>query len=115
MIENEKAGLKRPWTFRPLVIWLTVITCCALTMSDSICRSQRKILLDLQRDIPKQFDFVIAENNFEVISGKQEGVYAWIAVNYALQKFSHGDEGKLQSHLRNSLLYKVKEFSKYNF
>ncbi|KAH3707971.1 hypothetical protein DPMN_067409, partial [Dreissena polymorpha] len=56
--------------------------------------SQQAILQDLQRDIPKKFDFVIAENNFEVISGKLEGVYAWIAANYALQKFNHGDADK---------------------
>ncbi|XP_045189718.2 ectonucleoside triphosphate diphosphohydrolase 7-like [Mercenaria mercenaria] len=55
-------------------------------------QSQKAILQDLHRDIPKQFDFIVAENNFEVISGKQEGVYAWIAANYALQKFSHGDD-----------------------
>ena len=29
-----------------------------------------------------------------MISGKQEGVYAWIAANYALQKFGHGDEDR---------------------
>ena len=56
---------------------------------------QEAILQDLQRDIPKDFSFVISENNFEVISGKQEGVYAWIAVNYVLQKFGHGEEGKM--------------------
>ncbi|XP_060581905.1 ectonucleoside triphosphate diphosphohydrolase 7-like isoform X2 [Ruditapes philippinarum] len=54
--------------------------------------SQKAILQDLQKDIPKQFDFIVAENNFEVITGKQEGVYAWIAANYVLQKFSHGDD-----------------------
>jgi len=55
-------------------------------------QSQKAILQDLQRDIPKHFDFVISENNFEVISGKQEGVYAWIAANYVLQKFGHGED-----------------------
>lgn len=54
--------------------------------------SQKAILQDLHRDIPKQFDFVVSENNFEVISGKLEGVYAWIAVNYVLGKFGHGEE-----------------------
>ncbi|KAL5015681.1 hypothetical protein ScPMuIL_005270 [Solemya velum] len=52
---------------------------------------QDKILEDLQQDIPKSFDFIISDNNFEVITGKQEGVYAWIAANYVLQKFSHGE------------------------
>lgn len=60
-------------------------------------RAQQRILQDLQRDIPKSFDFVIAESNFEVISGKQEGVYAWIAANYALQKFGHGDEDRCKT------------------
>ena len=61
-----------------------------------ICfRAQNAILQDLQRDIPKDFSFVISENNFEVISGKQEGVYAWIAVNYVLHKFGHGEEGEI--------------------
>ena len=45
-------------------------------------------------EIPKMFPFVISESNLEVISGKQEGVYAWIAVNYVLHKFDHGADGK---------------------
>lgn len=65
-----------------------------------VYRSQQAILQDLQRDIPKAFDFVIAESNFEVISGKQEGVYAWIAANYALQKFSHGDADKCEYNIQ---------------
>ncbi|KAK7508607.1 hypothetical protein BaRGS_00000173 [Batillaria attramentaria] len=51
--------------------------------------SQEAILKDLQKDVTKDFDFLVAENHFEVISGKTEGVYAWIAVNYALNRFSH--------------------------
>lgn len=54
--------------------------------------AQRAILKDLQTDIAAEFPFVISESNFEVISGKLEGVYAWIAVNYALRKFDHGEE-----------------------
>ncbi|XP_071090176.1 ectonucleoside triphosphate diphosphohydrolase 4-like [Haliotis cracherodii] len=55
-------------------------------------KAQKAILTDLLTDIPKLFDFQVAENHFEVISGKLEGVYAWIAVNYVLDKFSHGPE-----------------------
>lgn len=44
---------------------------------------------DLHQDVTQEFDFQVAENHFEVISGKTEGVYAWIAVNYALDRFSH--------------------------
>lgn len=72
-----------------------IISLTGWAKTNCICyRSQKAILQDLQKDIPKSFDFIISENNFEVISGKQEGVYAWIAANYALQKFGHGDEDK---------------------
>ncbi|GAB1603982.1 ectonucleoside triphosphate diphosphohydrolase 4-like isoform X3 [Argonauta hians] len=53
---------------------------------------QASILQELQASIPKHFKFVVAKNNFEVITGKQEGVYGWIAVNYILNKFAHGIE-----------------------
>lgn len=54
--------------------------------------TQRRILDELQTSIPKDFKFVVADNHFEVITGKQEGVYGWISVNYILDKFSHGIE-----------------------
>lgn len=57
-------------------------------------RSQKAILADLQTDIKAEFDFVAPENHFEVISGKQEGVYAWIAINYVLDRFSHSEENE---------------------
>ncbi|XP_061192965.1 ectonucleoside triphosphate diphosphohydrolase 7-like [Saccostrea echinata] len=52
--------------------------------------SQKAIFQNLYKEIPKMFPFVISESNLEVITGKQEGVYAWIAVNYVLHKFDHG-------------------------
>ncbi|KAL3863359.1 hypothetical protein ACJMK2_005117 [Sinanodonta woodiana] len=69
---------------------LYILATAGMRMLDEMV--QKAILDDLQTDIPKEFDFVISENNFEVISGKQEGIYAWIAVNYLLQKFGHGEE-----------------------
>lgn len=51
--------------------------------------AQQAILSDLRRDIKKDFQFIAPENHYEVITGKQEGVYAWIAINYVLDKFSH--------------------------
>ncbi|XP_005094066.1 ectonucleoside triphosphate diphosphohydrolase 7 [Aplysia californica] len=52
-------------------------------------KKQNAILTDLRTDIKKDFNFIALENHFEVISGKQEGVFAWIAINYALNRFSH--------------------------
>ncbi|XP_033757362.1 LOW QUALITY PROTEIN: ectonucleoside triphosphate diphosphohydrolase 7-like [Pecten maximus] len=54
--------------------------------------AQKAIFNDLKTDIAEEFPFVISDSNLEVISGKLEGVYAWIAVNYALRKFDHGEE-----------------------
>ncbi len=49
---------------------------------------------DIRKDIPRDFNFLFTESHAEVISGKQEGVYAWIAMNYILGKFEHMVGGK---------------------
>ena len=63
------------------------------------CRAQDNILKDLHTDLTKEFEFVVAENHFEVIPGKTEGVYAWIAINYALDRFSHSSGKSERSHV----------------
>nr|DBA14972.1 TPA: hypothetical protein GDO54_004242 [Pyxicephalus adspersus] len=50
---------------------------------------QAAILQDLVKDIPQDFDFLFSEAHAEVISGKQEGVYAWISINSVLGRFDH--------------------------
>ncbi|XP_077114454.1 ectonucleoside triphosphate diphosphohydrolase 7 [Ranitomeya variabilis] len=50
---------------------------------------QTAILQDLVRDVPQEFDFLFSEAHAEVISGKQEGVYAWISINSVLGRFDH--------------------------
>ncbi|XP_063818337.1 ectonucleoside triphosphate diphosphohydrolase 7 [Pseudophryne corroboree] len=50
---------------------------------------QAAILQDLIKDIPQEFDFLFSEAHAEVISGKQEGVYAWISINSVLGRFDH--------------------------
>uniref|UniRef100_A0A8C5DDR9 nucleoside-triphosphate phosphatase n=1 Tax=Gouania willdenowi TaxID=441366 RepID=A0A8C5DDR9_GOUWI len=58
-------------------------------LSDS---QQSAILEDLVTDVPLDFDFLFSGSHAEVISGKQEGVYAWIGINFVLGRFEHADE-----------------------
>ncbi|KAK2189362.1 hypothetical protein NP493_108g02032, partial [Ridgeia piscesae] len=62
---------------------------------DGYSSDQEAILNSLRVDIPMKFDFLFAKTHAEVISGRQEGVYLWIAINHALGKFDHtlGDMG----------------------
>uniref|UniRef100_A0A8C7GMX4 nucleoside-triphosphate phosphatase n=1 Tax=Oncorhynchus kisutch TaxID=8019 RepID=A0A8C7GMX4_ONCKI len=52
---------------------------------------QEALLEDLRTDIPVRFNFLFSDSHVEVISGKQEGVYAWIGINFVLGKFNHVD------------------------
>ncbi|KAM7103046.1 ectonucleoside triphosphate diphosphohydrolase 7 isoform 1-T1 [Ciconia maguari] len=54
-------------------------------------RQQAAILEDLVRNVPLEFDFLFSKSHAEVISGKQEGVYAWIGINFVLGRFDHED------------------------
>ncbi|XP_029459984.1 ectonucleoside triphosphate diphosphohydrolase 4 isoform X2 [Rhinatrema bivittatum] len=53
---------------------------------------QIAILEDLRTDIPVHFDFLFSDSHAEVISGKQEGVYAWIGINFVLGRFEHVED-----------------------
>ncbi|XP_061080339.1 ectonucleoside triphosphate diphosphohydrolase 7-like isoform X2 [Conger conger] len=55
---------------------------------------QAAILEDLVTDVPVEFDFLFPSSHAEVISGKQEGVYAWIGINFVLGRFDHAEEGE---------------------
>ncbi|XP_057305791.1 ectonucleoside triphosphate diphosphohydrolase 7-like [Hydractinia symbiolongicarpus] len=50
---------------------------------------QNAILHNLKVNIPKMSEFYFTESQVEVISGKQEGIYLWIATNYVLGRFDH--------------------------
>lgn len=50
---------------------------------------QNMILEDLRKDIPKNYSFQFALNNVKVISGKEEGIYSWISINYLMGRFDH--------------------------
>ncbi|KPP72663.1 ectonucleoside triphosphate diphosphohydrolase 4-like [Scleropages formosus] len=53
---------------------------------------QEALLEDLRTDIPVHFNFLFSDSHVEVISGKQEGVYAWIGINFVLGRFDHNDD-----------------------
>ncbi|XP_028651505.1 ectonucleoside triphosphate diphosphohydrolase 7-like [Erpetoichthys calabaricus] len=55
---------------------------------------QLAILEDLNTDVPLEFDFLYSSSHAEVISGKQEGVYAWIGINFVLGRFNHAEDDK---------------------
>ncbi|XP_067139618.1 ectonucleoside triphosphate diphosphohydrolase 4-like [Centruroides vittatus] len=60
---------------------------------------QESILNDLRVDIPQNFTFHFPPSNVEVISGKQEGIYLWIAINYLLGNFDHTFENDEKSKI----------------
>ena len=42
------------------------------------------IIDSLRRYIGRRYHFLLAENNIQVITGREEGIYQWIAINFAL-------------------------------
>ena len=51
--------------------------------------AQETILKNLRTGITSQYAFAFPEANMEIISGRQEGIYQWLAINYVLGKFDH--------------------------
>lgn len=47
------------------------------------------ILKNLRKNVPLMSDFLVVDSQIEVITGKQEGIYLWIATNYILNRFDH--------------------------
>lgn len=66
---------------------LYVLATAGMRMLDPA--SQKAILNDLLTDIPKKYKFLVKEDNVQVISGKDEGIYSWISLNYMKHKFDH--------------------------
>lgn len=62
---------------------------CTAGMRLLLESQQGAILQELCTNVPIEFDFLFSESHAEVISGKQEGVYAWIGINFVLGRFNH--------------------------
>lgn len=64
---------------------------------------QEAILDDLRVDVPLKYNFHFMSSHVEVITGKQEGIYSWIAVNFELGRFDHSHDTKGTPGLNSSV------------
>ncbi|XP_074602960.1 ectonucleoside triphosphate diphosphohydrolase 7-like [Brevipalpus obovatus] len=51
--------------------------------------SQKAILDNLRENIKSNSSFLFAPSNVQVITGKEEGIYSWISINYLLGRYDH--------------------------
>jgi len=47
---------------------------------------QAEILTAVRSEVPKMVDFVFSDSHADIITGKEEGIYAWISANFVLNK-----------------------------
>ncbi|CAF3730310.1 unnamed protein product, partial [Adineta steineri] len=52
---------------------------------------QKQLLEDLFNDIVRDYHFQIEKTHIQVISGKLEGIFSWIAINYVLGRFQSNE------------------------
>jgi len=55
-------------------------------------QQQTEILENVKNGIKLNYQFYFPEGHLEIISGKQEGIYQWLAINYVLGKFKHYED-----------------------
>ncbi|KAI6653518.1 Ectonucleoside triphosphate diphosphohydrolase 4 isoform X2 [Oopsacas minuta] len=62
-------------------------------------QQQNRILAEIELGIRRDFGFKIKSENVRVISGIDEGVYSWLAINYILKRLdsAHHNESKSTS------------------
>ena len=53
---------------------------------------QKAILDDLLADIPKKYKFRLGPDSVKIITGKEEGLYAWMATNYMSNRLNGKNE-----------------------
>jgi len=61
--------------------------------------AQEAVLSNLRKGISENFEFYFPDGHLEIISGKQEGIYQWLAINYVLGKFEHKDHASANEEL----------------
>ena len=61
---------------------------------------QEAILSKLRSGINAQYPFLFPEGNLEIISGRQEGIYQWLAINYVLGKLDHHVQSSNESSIK---------------
>ena len=67
--------------------------------------TQDRILQNLHTNIAGNTTFNFHANNVQVITGKEEGIYSWISINYLLEKFDHSlDSNQLTAINLNGLI-----------
>ena len=67
-----------------VTLYIVTLLCNCVVASD-----REAILNDLRVDLALKFEFLFSPTHVEMISGKQEGIYSWIAINHALGRFDH--------------------------
>ena len=56
--------------------------------------AQREAILDnLRKELPRRYPFIVMDQHVQMISGKWEGIYSWVAVNYVLGRLSRPVNG----------------------
>ena len=79
----------RCYQCRPAGHW----SLCA-ALSDAVWRpysTQTAIIESVRRAVLREYPFLLAEHNIQVISGREEGIYQWIAINFALGRSAGRD------------------------
>ena len=59
---------------------------------------QEAIMRNVRQGIQSHFQFQFPDSNLEIISGTQEGIYQWLAINYVLNRFE--TKGTLYSNVK---------------
>lgn len=65
-------------------------------------QKQDDIMKNLRSEIPKLTKFFFTNSQAEVITGKQEGIYLWIATNYILHRFDHSHDSTSNSEVHDT-------------